>query len=159
MSHKVRFILCALLLSWMCIGCSNVTVLRLTSETFPPRSVEEVTILSQEPIMEHIRIAELRVPPPVSTCSRGTYSKKQRSWGRTPLYFRLPKHDGSRESIISRYTVPGDSMPPIILRITMAQVRMDIRGLSAMPTEDGGLPGASAVCCRTLFSARHDAQG
>ena len=59
MSHNARFILYALLLSWMCIGCSNVTVLRLTSETFPPRSVEEVTILSQEPTMEHIGIAEL----------------------------------------------------------------------------------------------------
>jgi hypothetical protein len=41
------------------IGCSNVQVLHLTSETFPPRSVEEVAILSQEPPTQYIRIAEL----------------------------------------------------------------------------------------------------
>ena len=41
------------------IGCSNVQVLRLTSETFSPRSVEEVAILSQEPSTPYIRIAEL----------------------------------------------------------------------------------------------------
>ena len=59
MRYKALSFFCALLLSWVCIGCSSVTVLRLTSETFPPRSVEEVAILSQEPTMEHIRIAEL----------------------------------------------------------------------------------------------------
>ena len=48
-----------LLLSWACVGCSSVTVFRLTSETFPPRPVEDVAILSQEPNTEHIRIAEL----------------------------------------------------------------------------------------------------
>ena len=48
-----------LILSWASIGCSNVNVVRLTSEIFPPRSVDEVEILSQEPTTEHLRIADL----------------------------------------------------------------------------------------------------
>lgn len=59
MTHKALLFFCGLLLSSACTGCSNVTVLRLTSETFPPRAVEDVAILSQEPTTEHIRIAEL----------------------------------------------------------------------------------------------------
>ena len=42
-----------------CAGCSSVNVFRLTSETFPPHAVDEVRILSQEPTIEHLRIAEL----------------------------------------------------------------------------------------------------
>lgn len=52
-------ILTALLLGWACTGCSSVTVVRLTSEIFPPRAVGEVEILSQEPTTEHLRMAEL----------------------------------------------------------------------------------------------------
>jgi hypothetical protein len=59
MRYKSRPFFCGLLLSSVGIGCSSVSVLRLTSETFPPRSVEEVAILSHEPTTEHIRIAEL----------------------------------------------------------------------------------------------------
>ncbi len=58
-SHKTLFLFSGLLLSCLCIGCSNVNVLRLTSETFAPRAVDEVAILSREPAAEHIRIAEL----------------------------------------------------------------------------------------------------
>ena len=46
-------------ISCLCMGCSSVNVLRFTSESFPPRSVEEVAILSEVPPTEHIRIAEL----------------------------------------------------------------------------------------------------
>jgi len=59
MSSKRLLILIGVLLGWACTGCSNVNVLRLTSETFPPRAVDEVEILSQEPTTEHLRIAEL----------------------------------------------------------------------------------------------------
>ena len=48
-----------LLLGWSIAGCANVQVLRLTSETFPPREVQEVAILSQFPTDEHQKIAEL----------------------------------------------------------------------------------------------------
>jgi hypothetical protein len=58
-NHKTLSFFCGVFLSWVCLGCSSVNVLRLTSETFPPRSLEEVAILSQEPSREHIRIAEL----------------------------------------------------------------------------------------------------
>lgn len=57
--HNTLALFAGLLLSYAFIGCSNVNVLRLTSETFPPRSVDEVAILSREPAAEHIRIAEL----------------------------------------------------------------------------------------------------
>ena len=40
-------------------GCSNVQVVRLSSEHFPPRGIEEVEILDQEPTTEHLRLAEL----------------------------------------------------------------------------------------------------
>ena len=56
--HLVSLLL-GLLLSVACVGCSSVNVLRLTSETFVPRSVDEVAILSEAPTTEHIRIAEL----------------------------------------------------------------------------------------------------
>ncbi|HEU4683287.1 MAG TPA: hypothetical protein VFS39_02130 [Nitrospira sp.] len=49
----------ALLLVASAAGCSNVQVLKLTSETYPPRQVEDVAILSQEPSSSHTRIAEL----------------------------------------------------------------------------------------------------
>ena len=57
--QKTLSLFSGLLLSCVFIGCSNVNVLRLTSETFAPRSVDEVAILSREPTAEHIRIAEL----------------------------------------------------------------------------------------------------
>jgi hypothetical protein len=47
-----------LLLAWVA-GCTNVQVLRLTSETFPPREVQDVAILSQFPSVHHEKIAEL----------------------------------------------------------------------------------------------------
>lgn len=56
---KLLPIFTALLLSWTSIGCSSVNVVRLTSETFPSRAVDEVEILSQEPTTEHLRIADL----------------------------------------------------------------------------------------------------
>src|SRR5262245_11304154 len=40
-------------------GCSNVQVIRLTSDTFPSRPVREVAILSEEPGSAHVKIAEL----------------------------------------------------------------------------------------------------
>jgi hypothetical protein len=40
-------------------GCSHVQVLRLTSETFPSRPVDDVAILSHEPNGSFMKIAEL----------------------------------------------------------------------------------------------------
>ncbi|HET9868098.1 MAG TPA: hypothetical protein VFQ06_12445 [Nitrospira sp.] len=63
----------SLLLGWCIAGCSNVQVLRLTSETFPPREVEDVAILSQFPSAAHEKIAELS-----ETSSSDHISKLQR---------------------------------------------------------------------------------
>jgi hypothetical protein len=52
-------ILILLLLGLTPASCSNVQVIRLTSEEFPPRPVNEVTSLSHEPNAPHIKIAEL----------------------------------------------------------------------------------------------------
>jgi hypothetical protein len=59
LSLKLLPTLTILLLGWIPIGCSHVNIVRLTSETFPPRAVDEVEILSQEPTTEHLRIADL----------------------------------------------------------------------------------------------------
>src|SRR5690348_3628938 len=53
-----------LLTAWLLLlttqaGCSHVEVLRLTSETFPAREVNEVAILSREPDGSFLKIAEL----------------------------------------------------------------------------------------------------
>jgi hypothetical protein len=48
-----------LLAAWGVAGCSHVQVLRLTSETFPPREVEDVAILSERPSVPYQKIAEL----------------------------------------------------------------------------------------------------
>jgi hypothetical protein len=58
-SQKALSFFFGLLVACLCAGCSSVNVLRLTSETFSPRSVEEVAILSEAPPNEHTRIAEL----------------------------------------------------------------------------------------------------
>jgi len=58
-NQKTLSLFFGLLVTWVCVGCSSVNVLRLTSETFSPRSLEEVAILSEAPPTEHIRIAEL----------------------------------------------------------------------------------------------------
>ncbi len=44
---------------WVAAGCTNVQVLRLTSETFPSREVKDVAILSRFPSLEYEKIAEL----------------------------------------------------------------------------------------------------
>ncbi|BCA56453.1 hypothetical protein W02_35930 [Nitrospira sp. KM1] len=49
----------ALLFAFSVAGCSHVQVLRLTSETFPPREVEDVAILSERPNVPYQKIAEL----------------------------------------------------------------------------------------------------
>jgi len=43
----------------MLSGCSQVQVLRLTSETFPPRAASDIEILSREPDASFLKIAEL----------------------------------------------------------------------------------------------------
>jgi hypothetical protein len=48
-----------LLLGLTFVSCSHVQVVRLTSETFPPRSTADVAILSQVPNGAYVRIAEL----------------------------------------------------------------------------------------------------
>jgi hypothetical protein len=58
-SQKTLSLVFGLLVPLVCAGCSNVSVLRLTSETFSPRSFEEVAILSEAPHTEYVRIAEL----------------------------------------------------------------------------------------------------
>lgn len=59
MSPRTVSLAIGLLLGWVVAGCANVQVLRLTSETFPPREVQDVAILSQFPGQQHEKIAEL----------------------------------------------------------------------------------------------------
>jgi hypothetical protein len=66
-------IVMGLLLGWSITGCATVQVLRLTSETFPPREVQDVAILSQFPSGQHEKIAELS-----ETSSSENISKLQR---------------------------------------------------------------------------------
>lgn len=58
-AYRAASLLAMILIVSGALGCSNVKVVRLTSETFPPRSVEDVEALDREPTTEHIRIAEL----------------------------------------------------------------------------------------------------
>jgi hypothetical protein len=62
-----------LLLLGVGAGCANVQVLRLTSETFPAREVEDVAILSQFPSAQYEKIAELS-----ETSSSDNVAKLQR---------------------------------------------------------------------------------
>ncbi|HMU54986.1 MAG TPA: hypothetical protein PKA61_08260 [Nitrospira sp.] len=48
-----------LLFAWSVAGCSHVQVLRLTSETFPSRPVEDVAIFSEHPDVPYQKLAEL----------------------------------------------------------------------------------------------------
>lgn len=59
MKYPLLVIAIGLFLGWSATGCSQVEVLRLTSETFPPREVQDVAILSQFPNVQHEKIAEL----------------------------------------------------------------------------------------------------
>ena len=52
-------IVAAVMLSCGLSACSNVQVLRLTSENFAPRPINDVEILDKEPTREHLRLAEL----------------------------------------------------------------------------------------------------
>src|SRR5262245_64954336 len=54
-------------------GCADVQVLRLTSETFPSREVQDVAVLSQYPSLRYEKIAELS-----ETSSSNSISKLQR---------------------------------------------------------------------------------
>ena len=144
MTHKALLFFCGLLLSSACTGCSNVTVLRLTSETFPPRAVEDVAILSQEPTTEHIRIAELSETSSsrVGTLQRDIL-KKAAQLGADAVVFSAPHTRSEQRVDYQPMYNPWDSMLRITPPITMALVPMGIRGLSAMPTvEDGDLTGA-----------------
>ncbi len=59
MKPQIVVIAIGLWLGLSAAGCSQVQVLRLTSETFPPREVQDVAILSQFPNGNHEKIAEL----------------------------------------------------------------------------------------------------
>lgn len=56
-------ILCGvLLLGVQLIGCAHVDVIRLTNETFPPKSSgADVEVLEQQPTSPHLQLAELRI--------------------------------------------------------------------------------------------------
>ena len=73
MRPRVLFVGMGLLLCWIVAGCADVQVLRLTSETFPAREVEDVAILSRFPSLQYEKIAELS-----ETSSSDNISKLQR---------------------------------------------------------------------------------
>ena len=73
MMQKMVTLSLGLLLLWGCAGCANVQVLRLTSETFPPREVQDVAILSQFPSQQYEKVAELS-----ETSSSDNVAKLQR---------------------------------------------------------------------------------
>ena len=64
---RILLLLCA------AAGCANVQVMRLTSETFPARDVQDVAILSQFPSAQYEKIAELS-----ETSSSDNVAKLQR---------------------------------------------------------------------------------
>lgn len=69
-----RMVRLAIALLLVCVtGCADVQVLRLTSETFPSREIQDVAILSQFPSVEHTKIAELS-----ETSSSDNIAKLQR---------------------------------------------------------------------------------
>jgi hypothetical protein len=72
MSPRILVVAMGLLLGWSA-GCSQVQVLRLTSETFPAREMEDVAILSQFPGHQYDKIAELS-----ETSSSDNLNKLQR---------------------------------------------------------------------------------
>lgn len=72
MRPRIVVIAIGLLLGWGLTGCSQVQVFRLTSETFPPRDVQDVAILSRLPSVQHEKIAELS-----ETSSSDSVSKLQ----------------------------------------------------------------------------------
>ena len=59
MTQKIAALAPGLLCLAFGAGCADVQVLRLTSETFPPREVQDVAILSQFPSGAYEKIAEL----------------------------------------------------------------------------------------------------
>ena len=59
MSSQTPIVVTCLLLVLTNAGCSNVQVVRLTSDTFSSRPVRDVAILSEEPTSAHVKIAEL----------------------------------------------------------------------------------------------------
>ena len=59
MASKIMTLAPTVLLLCVAAGCADVQVLRLTSETFPSREVQDVAILSQFPTTHHEKIAEL----------------------------------------------------------------------------------------------------
>jgi hypothetical protein len=61
------------LLLWAAQGCADVQVLRLTSQTFPAREMQDVAILSQFPTGQYEKIAELS-----ETSSSDNIAKLQR---------------------------------------------------------------------------------
>jgi hypothetical protein len=99
MRDKLMPCFLGLFLSFACIGCSSVNVLRLTSETFAPRSVDEVAVLSEAPSTEHIRIAELSetASSPVATLQRHIL-KKAAQLGADAVVFS-PSHTHSEQRV------------------------------------------------------------
>ena len=62
-----------LLLLLVTVGCADVQVMHLTSETFPSRDVKDVAVLSQYPSFRYEKIAELS-----ETSSSTSIAKLQR---------------------------------------------------------------------------------
>ena len=104
-----------LLLSLIVAGCANVQVLRLTSETFPPREVEDVAILSHFPSIQHEKIAELS-----ETSSSTNIDKLQRhllkkaaELGADAVVFSTPiTHTEQRVAYQPAYSPWGYYAPP-----------------------------------------------
>jgi hypothetical protein len=63
-------IVAAVMLSCGLSACSNVQVLRLTSDNFAPRPINDVEILDKEPTREHLRLAELVASSSTSSLDR-----------------------------------------------------------------------------------------
>ncbi len=99
LNQQTLSLVCGLLVVCLSVGCSSVNVLRLTSETFSPRSVEEVAILSEAPPNEHTRIAELSETSSsrVDTLQRHIL-KKAAQLGADAVIFSVP-HTRSEERV------------------------------------------------------------
>jgi hypothetical protein len=90
--HHILTVLAAVILCAVVSACSNVQVVRLTSDTFSSRAINEVEILEQEPTTDHLRLAELVASSSTSSLDNLQHDilKKAAKLGASAVVFSPP---------------------------------------------------------------------
>ncbi|WP_447982992.1 hypothetical protein [Nitrospira sp. Nam74] len=102
------------MLSCAVSACSNVQVLRLTSQQFSPRPINDVQILEKEPTTEHLRLAELVASSSTSSLDdlQRDIVKKAAKLGASAVVFSRPTvHTEQRVSYSGNYSPWGYYAP------------------------------------------------